>query len=64
MSATKSDPLYETRAAMATPLPGVGTPPLVTLNQLTATDADQVTMKYCELMVLAKKLYGKDNVRN
>ena len=49
---------------MATPLPGVGTPPLVTLNQLTATDADQVTMKYCELMVLAKKLYGKDNVRN
>lgn len=59
VSATKADPLFDTRAAAATPLARVGTPPLLTLNQLTATDADHVIMKYCELMVLAKKLYGK-----
>lgn len=59
VSATKADPLVDTRAAAATPLARVGTPPLLTLNQFTATDADHVIMKYCELMVLAKKLYGK-----
>ena len=61
-SAMNADPLFDKRAAAAMPLARVGTPPLLTPNQVIAADDDHVTIKYRELIVFAKKSGGNVSV--